>query len=339
MGGNRRGRPSRESSPKSNIKKKKAELRDIKSSEESQTTLVPYSPSSHDESYDSITPMSPFSSMSEATAHFNILDLSAKTTMNLKEINDTIEKQGFNHLENEVNEENTAVAKEIERYIKLTKMPNILSTIQSQEGSNVSTRRKVKPRYVPVSNGMIPGESHFLQFLLLKFEDIEDRRKVCPYALRDELTNKTGYQPSDIVSHGQTGFIIKVKNAKQSEKMLQLEQVLSFKCTVENFTKFNYCKGLVYIQEFWKDEPNEFKRELMEEFPNIADIEEASFIKSKGNATPLLLYFKTPAPPPHLDIPGEPYIKKVYNFKNKPMMCKKCLKYGHTKKKLQGNCG
>ena len=125
---------------------------------------------------------------------------------------------------------------------------------------------------------------------------------------------------------------LKLKMQKQSEKMLQLEQVLSFKCTVENFTKFNYCKGLVYIQEFWKDEPNEFKRELMEEFPNIADIEEASFIKSKGNATPLLLYFKTPAPPPHLDIPGEPYITKVYNFKNKPMMCKKCLKYGHTKK-------
>ena len=59
----------------------------------------------------------------------------------------------------------------------------------------------------------------------------------------------------------------------------------------------------------------------------------ASWITPKENskAKPLLLSFLKKLPH-YLDIPGEMMRMKVYEYKQRPRMCRICLKYGHGKR-------
>ena len=83
-----------------------------------------------------------------------------------------------------------------------------------------------------------------------------------------------------------------------SNKLLKAEALLSFKCTVSDYEQYDYCKGLVYLEDLVKDDIKEYEKDLIEEFPFIKKIEVACFIKSRNpKSTPVLMYFRTPVPP------------------------------------------
>ena len=339
-----KGSTSPKNSPHSSPKGKA--LKQNVSSDSLQDTslnLVAYSPrSSSESSLDISLPQSPCSTVSDASVQFNILNLTAETTMSLKKINDTIEKYGLDHLRSESNEESRAVAEQIERYAKLT---NITTSLEQPAKPN-PYRAKLQPKrkYIPQIIGDLPGEEHFLKYLYIKFEDEEIRRKICPYSINDNIKEITGEDPKDIVSLGNTGYIVEMNSKASSNKLLKAEALLSFKCTVSDYEQYNYCKGLVYLEDLVKDDIKEYEKDLIEEFPFIKKIEVASFIKSRNpKSTPVLMYFRTPVPPLSLNIPGEPYITKVYNFQSRPLLCKNCYMYGHKlskckNKKICRNC-
>ena len=59
---------------------------------------------------------------------------------------------------------------------------------------------------------------------------------------------------------------------------------------------------------------------------------EARLIKSKNpNATAVLLTFNLQERPYTLYISGQPSDRSVYKHQDRPMICHKCQKYGHTK--------
>jgi len=298
--------------------------------------LVPYLPSpvASEPDVTTQTPTTPNSIISEASAQFSILNLSAETTMILKRINDSIEQNGLYHLGDEINDENSAIANEIQRYAKLTNMEKLLNNIQHRKTPPQTP--KIKKRFVPFVAGSSPGEAYFLKYHLIKFSGIESKMKVCPYALQKYLKQLTGNEAKTIVSHGVSGFLIEATNTKQADQFMNIKEIFGQECSVENFENYNYSRGLVYLYDYPTDESTTYHQDLMEEFPVIAKVEQASFIKSKNErATPVMLYFRAAFPPPTLDIPGEPYTVKVYHFKNKPFLCRKCLEYGHSWKKCQ----
>ena len=51
----------------------------------------------------------------------------------------------------------------------------------------------------------------------------------------------------------------------------------------------------------------------------------------------LLVTFRQSAPPEYLHILGELAKSEVYEYHDKPMMCKKCLEYNHTAKRCTYN--
>ena len=63
-------------------------------------------------------------------------------------------------------------------------------------------------------------------------------------------------------------------------------------------------------------------------------MKKATWIKTKNiTSTPLLLTFKEKEPPTFIQIPREQAKTKVYEYYQRPMSCKKCLRYGHTLKR------
>ena len=75
--------------------------------------------------------------------------------------------------------------------------------------------------------------------------------------------------------------------------------------------------------------------ELKKEY-NLMDVHKATGIKTKNiTSTPLLLTFKEKEPPIFIEIPGEQAKTKVYEYSERPMNCKTCLRYGHTVKRCR----
>ena len=65
----------------------------------------------------------------------------------------------------------------------------------------------------------------------------------------------------------------------------------------------------------------------------MQEVVEPNWIKPRGNskAKPLLLSFQRELPY-FMDLPGEMMRTRVHEYKQRPMMCKNCLEYGHGKK-------
>ena len=95
-------------------------------------------------------------------------------------------------------------------------------------------------------------------------------------------------------------------------------------------TAFNICKGLTYnynLTDF-----TEFKKLL--EHHGLVNVEEPHWIKARRQAKPLLLTVRNEVPQ-FIEIPGENMWSRVYEYKEKSLMCKKCLQYGHSKNSCQ----
>ena len=80
---------------------------------------------------------------------------------------------------------------------------------------------------------------------------------------------------------------------------------------------------------------DEYIAELIKILP-ISEIQRATWIKSKNSKSiPLLLIFNKQEIPAYISIPGESALTKVYQYKNKPLLCQRCMNYGHSYKRCE----
>ena len=100
-------------------------------------------------------------------------------------------------------------------------------------------------------------------------------------------------------------------------------------------TTINICKGLFNIHIVWQI-CQCFRETLCNN--TVSKKIKPHWIKSRHNnqAKPLLLSFREKLPL-CLDIPGKNMKSKVYEYKERPAMRKKCLQYGHTKNSCRDN--
>ena len=96
-------------------------------------------------------------------------------------------------------------------------------------------------------------------------------------------------------------------------------------------TALNINKGFVYIYGYNMVDFESFKEGLTKQY-GLSSVIEATWIKSKraNSAKPLLLTFPNELPL-YLDIPGEMMRTKVLEYKQRPLICRKCMEYGHGK--------
>ena len=172
----------------------------------------------------------------------------------------------------------------------------------------------------------------------------DSRREINPFKLRDFLSAKCGQQIDKLTVDSKDGFSFQVKSIRPQNALFEIDQFNDITCKISLHNYLNECKGLMYIQNF--EFNDDFKEALKKEYPYIKDANAADFIKTKNEATTaVLLTFNLPQPPYSIYIPGEPKNTVVYKFIDRPMMCRKCHKYGHTTKRCNKeetsckNCG
>ena len=90
---------------------------------------------------------------------------------------------------------------------------------------------------------------------------------------------------------------------------------------------------MIYIHNNDLTDIASFKTGLQEHYP-VTDIARATWIKTREVTTiPPLVNFSTAELPEYLRITGKCILALVYPYNERPMQCKNCQKYSHTKKR------
>ena len=163
----------------------------------------------------------------------------------------------------------------------------------------------------------------------------ENKRSLKPWAVEKFLDNYLGEPLEDFRSINSTTYIAKTKTNQQSERLIILKNINQISVEVRKGNHNTRPKGIIYINDYDMNNFEGYKSELLKILP-VSDVMRASWIKSKNNrATPLLLVFNKQEIPSYLSIPGESALTKVYQYKNKPLLCNRCQNYGHSFKRCE----
>ena len=83
----------------------------------------------------------------------------------------------------------------------------------------------------------------FSKFFILKFENEESKRSICPFKFELELTQNIGHISKPIQSTGRESFMIEVDTKEQGESLRALKNACGKNCKVESHEFFKDFKG------------------------------------------------------------------------------------------------
>ena len=126
-------------------------------------------------------------------------------------------------------------------------------------------------------------------------------------------------------------------DVKQSKKLRGVTHLHNLPAAVDENLDHGIIKGLVYIYEYDMTDIELFKKGLIESC-GIPDAVQATLMTPRNHVSkPIIVSFRQHELPSYIDVPVEQAKTKLYEIKPKPLMCRKCLKYGHSVKYCRGN--
>ena len=186
------------------------------------------------------------------------------------------------------------------------------------------------PKFRPITYSSSPHQHKPLHYEFC-FEG-DAKRSVNPFKLEETVTDKSGFPPKRLFGINKSKVVVEL-DPRATGDITTLKEVDSTPCTVSLYAPFNTSRGLIYLRHFDasdKDSLPQFQSWLKTKY-DVASVTHAPFIKPRNPSTvPLIVTLNGNQLPFSLYIPGEESDTKVYPFRNKPMLCKKCTKYGHT---------
>ena len=122
---------------------------------------------------------------------------------------------------------------------------------------------------------------------------------------------------------------------------MTIKSVCGIQCEVSRHGSMNETRGILFVHEF-NIEDGDILRDGLASY-GVSKVEPASWIKPKReNTKAFLLSFNSDSISEYVRIPGEAQSSKIYEYKKRPMQCRKCQQYGHTIKRYQADrtvCG
>ena len=125
--------------------------------------------------------------------------------------------------------------------------------------AETSSRRphKFKTKYVPLL-GKNPTMLEFTKYFSIEFSH-ESIRDVNPYDVRAAVMKVLGVDSLHISGGSGSAFTVQVNDKVQGVKFRELTQVKTNVCRVVEHRFLNFCKGIIYIQDYDIDDMEEFK--------------------------------------------------------------------------------
>ena len=148
-------------------------------------------------------------------------------------------------------------------------------------------------------------------------------------------------KPRSIRTSNKTTFVVEVNSKEQSTAVQAITNIngIAAEITVNNFAHLK--KGLIYIYGYNRHNFESFKARLIKQH-GLQDVTEATWIKNRSNnrAVTLLLTFHKEMLQ-LIDIPREMTKTRIVEYKQRPLMCEKCLiyRYGKNNCEEEQRCG
>ena len=177
----------------------------------------------------------------------------------------------------------------------------------------------------------IDMRDNFLKFYHISFGGLTTTKQLSGYEMTKELKSLIGKEPVSIEAEGKNSIIVKVASRNQGDKIRKVKSLCGQTVKVEIHSR-NFTQALIYISHFDVEDPNDLLKYLKEQDPNVYSIKHADFIKTRSDDTKAyIIDYLTTYIPQHLYL-GETIA--VRPWINRPLRCKQCHKYGHSK----GSC-
>ena len=161
-----------------------------------------------------------------------------------------------------------------------------------------------------------------------------------PFQIQKDVETAIRGEPLSVTSMGRDCLLRAVRTRMQSENMSRLKKVDGKECSVEIHRSLSTSEGIIYVKEF-DITPKELESGLGDYA--IREIQEATWIKPfNKNSIEFIVTFNQERAPEYSRIPGEGNRTKVYEYKQRPMRCRNCQEYGHTRNRCrseQSVCG
>ena len=186
-----------------------------------------------------------------------------------------------------------------------------------------STRRKTRWEPIYPSFESSQKVEPFVKYFVVRVEEGK-KSTMCPIQIETDLANQPGGPAETIRAGGRDSFLVSLYSENQSNKMKRVEQIAGNKCQVsdENFLKRT--KGLVYIQNYHIEDLESFALGVKEQC-RVKELVEAKWIMPRRETTQVfMIILMNDKLPEFIRIPGEAERTKVYEYKDRPMLCKKC---------------
>ena len=128
--------------------------------------------------------------------------------------------------------------------------------------------------------------------------------------------------------------MVAVCNRNQSDNMRKVKQLVGNRCEISEESFFDVTKGLVFVQNYNITDLTSFTERINDQC-GVKELVEEKWAKARSETTQVfIITFKSDKLPGYIRIPGEADRTTVYEFKDMPMSCKKCNRYGgHTEKR------
>ena len=190
------------------------------------------------------------STSEEKDENYNLDHLSELTIINFKKLNEQLEK-GQAPI-------NSEMYNEIKKYLNFMEIDTSKNKNESKNKNQVSKKSKYQP--LQLQFGSTLGESFYISFYKIHFNSEDERRKICSYKLNNEINLNTGNFLEDIISEGNSSFV--VKSREQGKLVEKMKTVCNVPCEVKPHDIMNYCRGIIYVHGYSKEDAKQYGAEL-----------------------------------------------------------------------------
>ena len=123
---------------------------------------------------------------------------------------------------------------------------------------------KLKTKYVPLLEKN-PTVVEFTKYFSIEFNH-ESIRDVNPYDVRAAVMKLLGVDSLNISGGSGSAFTVQVNHKVQGVKLRELTQVKTSVCRVAEHRFLNFCRFIIYIQDYDIDDMEKFKTGLQEQY-------------------------------------------------------------------------